>query len=82
MDTVTDYTMYPALYVYGVDDVAELGGAAARHRHIHPRHHPLDPGGASRQLRDHQDPPGPRRHPTHAARRQVTIYQTTPRSFI
>ena len=51
----------------------ELGGDTLRHGHLHPRHHPPHPGGPHRQLRDHQDPAGPRRHPALPPRHQVRL---------
>lgn len=52
---------------------AELGGAAAGDGHVHAGHHAADPGGAPRQLRDHQAAAGPRRRAARAARRALRL---------
>jgi len=51
----------------------ELGGPAARHSHVHTRHHAVDPVGPQGQLRDHKDPPGSWIHSADAARRSLWV---------
>ena len=46
------------------DNNPELGGDPPGHGGLHPGHLAVDLGGAHGQLRDHQDPPRPRRSPS------------------
>lgn len=52
---------------------AELGGAAAGDCDVHGGHYAADPGGAPRQLRDHQAAAGPRRRAARATRRALRL---------
>ena len=51
---------------------SELGGDPTGRGGLHARHLAARARGAQGQLRDHQDPPGPRRRPAHATRCQVS----------
>lgn len=58
--------------------IPELGGAAPGDRDVHIGHHSADPGGAPRQLRDHQAAAGPRRGAARAARRALRLRRVRP----